>query len=145
MTSFLTNLPIVLLLLIVTNTALVFIFKNPLRFVKGPFILFSLLSLASLSYRFIIYPTTNKQIQNEKEAEINKRGWEYINDPDVDAAFIIREQANMLVSGALFRIAGFQTVVAFILAVVGLFVSADKKVYSLYALGFLILAFLFLT
>ncbi|RDC62596.1 hypothetical protein [Adhaeribacter pallidiroseus] len=145
MISFLTNLPIVLLLLLILNAALVFILKNPLRFIKGPFVLFMLLSLASLTYRFVIYPTTNKQIQKEKEAEINKRGWDYINDPDVDAAFIKREQKNMLLTGALFRIAGFQTAVAFILAVVGLFVSTDKKVYSLYALGFLVLAFIFLT
>ena len=145
MTSFITNLPLVLLLLFVLNTALVFIFKNSLRFIKGPFILFCLLSLASLTYRFIIYPTTNQQIQKEKTAEITKRGWNYINDPELDATFIKREQANRLVSGALFRITGFQTIAAFILATIGLFLSRDKKMHSLYALGFLVLAFLFLT
>ena len=145
MTSFFTDLPIVLLSLVILNTALVFIFKNSLRFIKGPLILFCLLSLVSLTYRFTIYPKTNQQIQKEKQAEITKRGWDYINDPDVDAAFIKREQANMLINGALFRIAGFQTVAAFLLATVGIFISTDKKIHGLYALGFLVLAFLFLT
>lgn len=145
MTTLLTDLKIILLFLLILNTVLVLIFKNPLRFVKGPIILFCILSLACLTYRFIVYPATNRQIQEEKKTEINKRGWEYINDPDVDAAFVKREQTNRLVSGALFRIAGFQTVAACILALVGLFISGNKKEYSLYALGFLVLAFLFLT
>ncbi|QNF34542.1 hypothetical protein HUW51_18085 [Adhaeribacter swui] len=127
------------------NVALVLIFKNPLRLIKGPFILFGVLSVLCLTYRFVIYPATKSQIQKEKAAVINKRGWEYINDPELDTAFINREQDNKLISGALFRIAGFQTVVAFVLAAVGIFTSGDKKVYSLYALGFLVLAFLFLT
>jgi hypothetical protein len=145
MTLVLTNLSYILLLLLVLNTALVYIFKNPLRFIKGPFLLFCLLSIACLTYRFVVYPATNRQIQKEKEAEINKRGWEYMNDPDVDAAFIKREQTNMLLTGALFRIAGFQTIAAFIMAAVGFFTSGDKKIHGLYAAGFLVLAFMFLT
>lgn len=140
-----TNLKIVLLVLLLLNAALVFFLKNPLRFVKGPLILFGVLTLAFLTYRFIVFPATNRQIQKEKEIVINKRGWEYVNDPELDAAFITREQNNKLVNSALFRIAGFQTVAAFVLAVVGIFISNDKKIYGLYALGFLVLAFLFLT
>ncbi len=140
-----TNLKIVLLVLLLLNAALVFFLKNPLRFVKGPLILFGVLTLAFLTYRFIVFPATNRQIQKEKEIVINKSGWEYVNDPELDAAFITREQNNKLVISALFRIVGFQTVAAFVLAAVGIFISNDKKIYGLYALGFLVLAFLFLT
>ncbi|MDQ4139503.1 MAG: hypothetical protein M3142_03165, partial [Bacteroidota bacterium] len=111
----------------------------------GPLFLFCFLALACLSYRFLVYPQIEKKIQSEKQTEIKKRGWKYIEDPELDADFIIRQQANSLTSSAFFRIAGLQTAFAFILAATGIFVTPDKKVYGLYALGFLLLAFLFLT
>ncbi|MDQ3291309.1 MAG: hypothetical protein M3Q05_08475 [Bacteroidota bacterium] len=145
MVSLLTNLKIVLLILLILNAGLVVLLKNPFRFIKGPFALFCFLAILCLGYRFIFYPRIQKEIITEKQVEIKKRGWNYINDPDLDAAFNKRQQENSITSSALFRITGLQTVFAFITAALGVFLTQHKKVYGLYALGFLILAFLFLT
>ncbi|QMU28523.1 hypothetical protein [Adhaeribacter radiodurans] len=145
MVTLITNLKIVLAVLLILNIGLVVLFKNPLRMVKGPFILFCFLAVVCLGYRFLVYPRIEKEIQTEKQAEIKKRGWKYIDDPELDADFITRHLANSTTSSALFRITGFQTIFAFIAAAIGFFTTSDKKVYGLYALGFLALAFLFLT
>ncbi|PSR52893.1 hypothetical protein AHMF7605_04810 [Adhaeribacter arboris] len=145
MVSFITNLKLILFLLLILNVGLVFLFKNPFRLVKGPFVLFCFLAITFLGYRLLFYPKIDKEIQTEKQAEIKKKGWKYIDDPEMDAGFIIRQQTNGIINSALFRIIGLQTVFAFIAAAIGFFTSSDKKVYGLYALGFLILALLFLT
>jgi hypothetical protein len=144
MVSLITNLKLILPALVLLNVVAFFLFKGKLRFVKGPFILFALLLVNLLVYRFIIYPTVNSRIRNEKAEIIQERGWDYLNDPELDDNFYKQKKNNIIIGVALYRIVGLQTVLAFILAVGGIFATTDKKIYSFYALGFLVLAIVLL-
>ena len=144
MVTFLTNLKIILPALLLLNTALLFCFKNSLRLVKGPFILFVVLLLLCLVYRVFVFPAVAQRVQAAQQQEIKKQGWEYINDPELDHRFIRQQQENELIRATLYRLVGLQAAFAFIFAVIGLFATADRKMYGLYALGFFVLSFLFL-
>ncbi len=145
MVSIITNLKLVLPSLILLNVVALFLFKDKLRFVKGPFILFMLLLVNLLVYRFIIYPQVNTRISEAKAQQIQKQGWEYLNNPDTDNNFYKQKNENILLGLAFYRVVGFQTAIAFVLATVGIFVTNNKKIYALYAGGFLLLAILLLT
>ena len=144
MVNFITNLKLVLPALVLLNIVSFILFKGKMRFVKGPFILFVLLLVNLLVYRFVIYPAVNSRIREEKAELIQKKGWEYLNDPDQDDNFYKQKNDNIIIGVALYRAVGLQTALAFILAVGGIFATADKKIYSFYALGFLVLAILLL-
>ena len=75
MVTFLTNLKIILPALLLLNTALLFCFKNSLRLVKGPFILFVVLLLLCLVYRVFVFPAVAQRVQAEQQQEIKKQGW----------------------------------------------------------------------
>ena len=142
MVALLTNLKVVIISLVLVNAVLLLLFKGNLRFVKGPLVFFIFLIMAALSYRLLVFPAVNKKIEQEKETEIKRRGWGYLNEPDLDAGFIKRKNENSLINAALFRITGLQTIFAFVFALVGIFTTSSKKLYSLYALGYFIVALL---
>lgn len=144
MATLLTNLKIVLPALLLLNAALLFFFKNPGRLIKGPFILFAVLLLLCLIYRFFVFPAVTQRVQAAQQQEIKKQGWEYINDPELDHSFARQQQENLMMRSLLYRLIGLQAAFAFVFATIGFFTAADRKLYGLYALGFFMLAFLFL-
>lgn len=138
------NLKLVLTILFVLNLLSVWLFKGEYRFVKGQLMFFALLVAAFLGYRLLVFPAVKKQVEQERNAEIKNQGWEYINQPEVDTAFKKREIENQQLNLALFKIAGLQAVFAFIFTLIGIFISTEKKLYAVYALGFFVVACLFL-
>ena len=145
MFPFLYNLKIVLPVLLLLNTIGLYIFRKDLKFIKGAILLFTLLLFAFLIYRFIVSPLQIKNVKASRQAEIKKQGWDYINNPEVDAAFNKKEIAYSQNNFLLFRLVGLQAAFAFIFSSIGLFISADKKIYAVFALTFFILAYIFLT
>lgn len=143
LTDLILNLKFVLLLLFVLNFGSLFLFKEPYRFIKGPLIIFSFILATFLVYRLAIYPSLEKNNREARQAEIKRLGWEYINHPDKDAEFIKQSDRNRITYFALFRIAGIQAAFSFILAITGFFLTPEKKLYALYALGFLVVTVIF--
>src|SRR3712207_1923962 len=97
MVNFITNLKLVLPALVLLNIVSFILFKGKMRFVKGPFILFVLLLVNLLVYRFVIYPAVNSRIREEKAELIQKKGWEYLNDPDQDDNFYKQKNDNIII------------------------------------------------
>lgn len=143
MLSLLLDLKSVLLILVLVNLATLFIFRQDFRFVKGQLIIFGILMTSFLVYRSFIYPATEKKIEEEKAIQVKKFGWQYLGEPDIDAGFTKRKEQNRLISMLLFRITGIQAAFSFVFAMIGFFITSDKKIYGLYALGFFGVAFFF--
>lgn len=143
MPDLLLNLKVVLAFLFILNVGFIFLFKGTFRFIKGQLLLFSLVLSTFLIYRLAIYPAEIKKIETAKTQEIKKYGWDYINQPDIDSAFIKQRDKINLINAALFRIAGIQAAFGFIFAAIGLFLTEEKKLYGLYMVGFLLVAVLF--
>ena len=145
MLPLLLNLKFVLPLLLLLNTISIYIFRKDLRFLKGPILLFVILLVTFLFYRFLVSPAQTEKIQASRNTEINKQGWDYLNQPDMDADFQKQEISYYQTNLVLFRIVGLQAVFSFIFCCIGIFITADKKLYAGFALGFFMMAFLFLT
>ncbi|GEO04585.1 hypothetical protein AAE02nite_22490 [Adhaeribacter aerolatus] len=145
MPDLLLNLKFVLPFLLIINVLTVLLYRKNLRYIKGPVIFFIILFGVFLGYRFLIFPVQQEKVQASRQAEIQKQKWDYLNDPEKDAAFAKQEinyQQNNL---ALFRITGLQAAFSAIFSCLGLFLAPDKKVHAGFAMGFFLLAFLFLT
>ena len=145
MLPLLLNLKLVLPSLLLLNLISIFIYRKDLRFIKGPILLFGLLMLSFLIYRFLISPGQSDKVQASRQTEIKNQGWDYLNNPKMDNEFQKQEISIKKTSLLLFRLMGLQAAFSFIFSCIGIFISADKKVYAGFALGFFILAFIFLT
>lgn len=118
-------------------------FKGNFRFIKGQLLIFGVVLTAFLIYRLAIYPTEMQKIETARNQEIKKFGWDYINQPDIDNAFIKQRDKINITNAVLFRIASIQAVFGFVFAAIGFFVTSEKKLYGIYMLSFLLVAFLF--
>ena len=139
------NLKYVLPALLLINVASIYLFRKDFRFLKGPILFFVLLFLSFLVYRFLISPAQNQKVQASRQAVIDKQGWDYLGQPEVDADFQKKEMLYHQTNYMLFRVTGLQAAFSFIFCCIGLFITSDKRIYAGFALGFFMLAFLFLT